>query len=352
MLKFISETNLNSWLTELAKDFQVFAPRQEGKGVVWRAYDSASGIDLSTQPLESAKHIVFPRSQELLHYRYIKQENGERELQIEEAAAPARKVIFGARPCDARGFFTFDPVYDGKVKDLPYLKARNATVIVGLSCNEKSATCFCHWVGSSPVDENGADLMLTPVNGGYVVAQITERGKALFESPALQNADGAQTGEAEAFKKAALDRLESAPDLSEAPQKILARFEDMDFWRQQSYKCLACGACTYLCPTCYCFNITDETSGNAGARLRSWDACMSSNFTLEGSGHNPRPSRFHRMKNRVGHKFSYYPELHGYFACCGCGRCIKSCPVTVDIREIVLAAVNYKKPVSEEAKHG
>ena len=118
----------------------------------------------------------------------------------------------------------------------------------------------------------------------------------------------------------------------------------MNFWRDQSAKCVSCGACTYLCPTCYCFTITDETTGMSGRRMRSWDACMHFQFTLEASGHNPRPTKAHRLKNRVGHKFSYYPTLHdGLIACCGCGRCVKSCPVSVDIREIVQNAVAKAK---------
>jgi ferredoxin len=96
--------------------------------------------------------------------------------------------------------------------------------------------------------------------------------------------------------------------------------------------------------------MTDEQSGLQGKRLRTWDTCMSFEFTLEGSGHNPRPTKAHRLRNRMGHKFAYYPELHeGLIACCGCGRCIKSCPVSLDIRAVVQAAQNHNA-VPEEAE--
>ncbi|SHN67099.1 4Fe-4S dicluster domain-containing protein [Desulfovibrio litoralis] len=352
MLKFISETNLTSWLNELSQAFTVFTPQNMGRGIIWQEHKTDSKADFSVQPLESAKHVIFPRSQELLRFRYEKQENGTKDLKIEEAVNNKKQIIFGARPCDARGFFTFDPVYNGKIKDTPYLEVRNNTLIIGLSCNDNNETCFCSWIGSNPVDENGSDLILTPVSGGYTLKLITERGKELFNASLLQEASTEQNTETDSFKQASLDNLKPIPDLNNAPEKILARFDDMDFWQSQSYKCLSCGACTYLCPTCYCFNITDENKGSAGARLRSWDACMSANFTLEGSGHNPRNTRFHRMKNRVGHKFSYYPTLHKHFACCGCGRCIKSCPVAVDIREIVLAAINHQSVDKGVEKHG
>jgi hypothetical protein len=98
----------------------------------------------------------------------------------------------------------------------------------------------------------------------------------------------------------------SAPDLRQVPQRFLALFDNMDFWMDQSARCLSCGVCTYLCPACSCFNITDENSGLKGKRLRTWDTCMSALYTLEGSGHNPRVSRAHRLRNRVGHKFCYH----------------------------------------------
>jgi len=124
---------------------------------------------------------------------------------------------------------------------------------------------------------------------------------------------------------------------------LYALFED-DFWKEVAETCLGCGVCTYLCPTCYCFNITDDDLGLNSRRIRTWDNCMSHTFTLEGSGHNPRPTKAHRLKNRVGHKFSYYPDLHGgVMACCGCGRCIKQCPAGIDIRQIVKAAQEYSE---------
>ncbi len=110
----------------------------------------------------------------------------------------------------------------------------------------------------------------------------------------------------------------------------------MSYWQKMAAQCLSCGICTYVCPTCYCFTITDEIENLRGERLRSWDSCMFYHYTLEASGHNPRPSKLNRYRNRVGHKFSYIPEKYdGLIGCCGCGRCIRSCPVSIDIRQVV-----------------
>lgn len=119
------------------------------------------------------------------------------------------------------------------------------------------------------------------------------------------------------------------------PGQSGGRFTDTEFWIKQTAKCLSCGACTYLCPTCQCFTITDEGSPLEGRRLRSWDSCMSPQFTLETSGHNPRAEKFKRMRNRISHKFSYYPQSYdGAYSCVGCGRCVISCPVSLDIRRV------------------
>ena len=164
----------------------------------------------------------------------------------------------------------------------------------------------------------------------------------------MQFEEALKIKEAQGVKDAAEAAMGEAPEVRAAQGQLLALFDNAEFWEAQSGKCISCGTCTYLCPTCYCFNISDEKFGHEGVRLRTWDNCMSSQFTLEASGHNPRPTKANRLKNRVGHKFSYYPSLHdGNIACCGCGRCIKSCPASVDIRAIVLNAIATPAPQPE-----
>jgi len=108
-------------------------------------------------------------------------------------------------------------------------------------------------------------------------------------------------------------------------------------------RCLGCGICTFLCPTCHCFDIQDETLESNGARVRIWDSCMFREYSLQASGYNPRPEQTSRVRNRVFHKFSYFPKNHQEFGCVGCGRCISECPVNIDIVEIVNKAREVKK---------
>lgn len=348
--RYLPETSLDAWLAELASSHELIVPRREGDAIVFGPYDPAVSPDISRDATAPPKSTVFPACEELMRYSSVKDaDDPSRTLvHMEEVMPSGSRVVFGARPCGTRGFTVYDRVFDAPAMHDPYYVARRQnTLFVTLACAEGGSACFCHWVGSGPADTSGSDVLLVPVKGGWLAEGVTDKGRELLSSPLLAPGDK-YAGEAKAAKAKAMESLDSAADLKPAPESLLAVFDDMEFWNRMSAKCISCGACTYLCPTCYCFNITDETKGMDGARLRTWDNCMSFQFTLEASGHNPRPTKAHRLKNRVGHKFSYYPGLHGgAIACCGCGRCIKSCPAGVDIRQIVLAAMDRAKATSQ-----
>lgn len=348
--KFLKSENLSDWLDEMSKKLTVLVPKEEGGKVVFRPYSAGCSPILSADATISPKGAVFPSCQELLSYTQTKdpEKPGKVNLQLDPKTAAAPKLVFGARPCGARGFTVFDRVYNGDKYSDPYFQsARENTLLVTLTCERPQNTCFCHWVGSGPDDAAGSDVLATATEGGYVLEAVSQRGDALLGSSILANLPKGKAAEADAARKKCRDSLGTAPSIADAPESLMALFDNLQFWEEVSSKCLSCGTCTYLCPTCYCFTITDDPHGLEGQRIRSWDNCMSYQFTLEASGHNPRPTKAHRLRNRVGHKFSYYPSLHGgALACCGCGRCIRSCPASVDIREIVLAAIeraNVKK---------
>ncbi len=346
---FASESDLCALLKTWAGQFRLVAPKREGPSVLFRSYaqDELSEKDiaaLTERATLSAKEVLFPKSEVLLSYAAAKSEENRAELDqhIEDASAAAARptVLFGLRPCDAKGFAVLDkPYLDGRFVD-PYYKARReATVIVTRRCTDALPTCFCTWVGGSPSSLDGSDVVFAPVQGGFLLTALTEKGAALFEGAALTEADA----ECEAQAQAALESAEAAIPPSPFPSGIseaLASAFTLDaFWEKETVKCLSCNACTYVCPTCQCFNITDEGTPLEGKRVRSWDSCMSPLFTLEASGYNPRAKKYQRMRNRIEHKFNYYPGDHeGMFSCVGCGRCVRSCPVSLDIRAVVLKA--------------
>lgn len=349
-LKYIKKTDVESWLSELGRENTVYVPAYDGETLVFRPFAPGQEMVTEYQATVPPKKTVFPRSETLIDFTYTKDEEDLSRIMIDakETLPSGTTVVFGSRPCDVRGFTMIDRVYlSEKSTDIYYKTRRENTAFITLACRTPDSTCFCHWLESGPCDAAGSDVLAIPVDDGFLLEAVSDRGEQLLDSRLISLADG-RRNEVEKFCQEAAESLGSAPDLAAAPEKLLQVFDSLDFWEEVSAKCLSCGACTYLCPSCYCFNITDENQGMKGKRIRSWDNCMSPLFTLEASGHNPRPTKAHRLRNRVGHKFSYYPAIHGVTSCCGCGRCIKSCPVGIDIREIVLKAIDFQPEAAQE----
>lgn len=349
--KFLKTESVLPLIEALAEDHRVLVPVSQGPSVVFKPYSKNAAPCFCYMPTISAKEAIFPRHETLMTFKNIHDsDNPERNtLTLTETLPAGKRVVFGDRPCGARGKLVFDRVYvTDDVTDPYYRQRRENTLTVTIACQAPETTCFCHFVGGGPADAAGSDVLLVPVAGGYVAEAHSEEGKALLDLEAFEQPDQERLSEADLAVKGAMEKLSDPEDLASAREKLVALFDNDEFWEEMSAKCLGCGACTYLCPTCYCFNITDDTVGDVGKRIRSWDSCMQAHFTLEASGHNPRSAKANRLKNRVGHKFSYYPELHGgMMACCGCGRCIKSCPVAVDIRRIVKSAQEFENEVSK-----
>lgn len=350
--RFLKARDITPWLEELSSAYTVLAPARHGDTVVFRDFDPANGIDMEHLSTTPAKKALLPPCETLFEYKTTKTEElpYKTAIELHPTLPEAKVLVFGARPCDARAMQIFDRVYDGnQVKDPYYTARRNNATIVTLACDHQEEPCFCDRVGGSPVDSTGSDVLLTPLKAGYVAEACTAKGEALLNTTTFMKADGLKQEALNARNKI-LEQVPARSSFLDMERNLLSLFADLGFWDKTAQACLSCGACTYLCPTCYCFNITDESRGNSGKRIRTWDNCMSSQFTLEGSGHNPRPTKAHRMRNRIGHKFSYYPQLHDKtLACVGCGRCISNCPVSFDIRNAVACAIQQAGAIREHA---
>jgi sulfhydrogenase subunit beta (sulfur reductase) len=257
-----------------------------------------------------------------------------------------KKVIFGVRPCDAASLLMLDSVLlkspsqepeNEHLYDDPYYRARReATLIIAMACNNPEQTCFCTSVNGGPFDEKGADVIACDMGNSILFHTVTKKGqtflaeyKNLFAKPSPDHLQQRNKRKAAAEKKIA--KIELA-NVSEA----LVRNDESALWANIAEKCLSCGVCTYLCPTCHCFGFQDEVRDGRTKRNRVQDACMFPSFTLEASGHNPRPRQADRLRQRIMHKLRYARENYGQLFCVGCGRCISNCPVNIDIREIAM----------------
>ncbi|MBQ9453671.1 MAG: 4Fe-4S dicluster domain-containing protein [Desulfovibrio sp.] len=346
-IRFVTPDGLSAFLDFLAQNGRrVLVPVEKPavkRSVVFEPWSAGRPFTLEKATVP-AKAAVLPQCETLLSYKKTKNADDPAAvtLTLDDAPEAVPTVVFACRPCDARGYAVLDrPFLQGPYVDPYYRARRELLTVITLSCARGCDTCFCHWTGGGPSSPEGSDILMTEIDDGYVLQSITPKGEELLAAAGL--ADGTERfPAAENARKKAWASLAPAPNLKMAPASIAACFTDMDFWQHWTERCLSCGACTFFCPTCYCFTITDEGEGmspSGGRRLRSWDTCMSPLFTREASGHNPRMVKAQRMRNRVSHKYATFPENWGAFSCSGCGRCIGNCPVGLDIREIVLAAV-------------
>ncbi len=311
---------------------RVYAPVEGETGVELREVTANTEItfDYANSKL-SGKGVFFPQREVLCTFH---NDSLEEVPLIEDSL-----VVFGIRPCDALSFKLLDKIFfnsTSRFKDPYYLKRRENSLIIALACREPAATCFCTSVGGSPAGKEGADILAHELGDKLLLEACSEKGSGFMKviSELLREPEESDLTESSEQNVKAGERLSSLA-LSGIKEKLDKSFEEPD-WDAVTVTCLGCGACTYLCPTCHCFDITDEENGRReGCRLRSWDSCQYPLFTLHASGHNPRVNKKQRMRQRIMHKYSYTVENSGDIFCVGCGRCITYCPVNLDIRDIL-----------------
>ena len=325
----VTKSDLPEFLRSLAKDRRLVASVKDRMGTTFAEVDDPSlvCVGLGNTNL-SPKGVIFPQSEVLLTFAG------------DEGQAPPipdeEVLLFGVRPCDARAFSLLDKVFTWEgIEDPYYLHRRERTTVVALACNEPGAVCFCTSVGGSPAGEAGADVLAFDLGEKWLLRALTERGEALLNatSKLTQKATDAETKAAEKAATEAKERLKPV-SVPESLEDLKGSFE-LEIWEELALGCLGCGACTYSCPTCHCFDITDESRKGVGRRVRSWDTCAFPLFTLHGSGHNPRPEQHARLRQRILHKFLYCPENFGEAFCVGCGRCVTHCPAGLDLRGVL-----------------
>ncbi len=324
--KLISHANLDRFLARLRERWQVYAPVEEAGEAELREWSGEEPLTLEFKNfLRPPKALFLPQDQTLLEYRGGKWE--------EPANAVRETLLFGVRPCDARALPALDKVFlEGEQSDPYYARLREKTTVVALACARTMASCFCTSVGGGPGQAGGADLLAVDLGSELLLGARTGRGEELlaFAGDLLAEAAPEAVQAAEELVRGAEDQL--APVMTAESARRLREAYESPLWDTAGRKCLGCGTCSFLCPTCHCFDISDELQDGAGRRVRTWDCCAFPQFTLHASGHNPRPSPKERWRQRIMHKFRYAVENFDLSFCVGCGRCIRCCPVSMDLR--------------------
>jgi sulfhydrogenase subunit beta (sulfur reductase) len=247
-----------------------------------------------------------------------------------------RLIVFGAHPCDIHGLKILDIVLGGRHADSYYFAKRNQAIIVGLDC-VGDEYCFCRSTGTDFVD-SGFDLFLSDIDGSYLVRVGTSLGDDIVMAAQSLFREVEQL-DREAYKAKSIQRRESFQteiQLQDLPEIMDLEYES-PLWQEVGEKCLSCGTCSMVCPTCYCYAVFDELNLDAvsGQRKRRWDSCLFTDSALVAGGHNFRPARSSRVKNRYFHKQRAFVSQYGRPSCVGCARCKVHCPAGVDILEVV-----------------
>ena len=321
----------------LKSKYRVFVPAKDGDFHNFFSLEDGKKPDFDYQNTrKSPKSVIYPQSERMFEYS-LDEADPDVNILKESPKDYTAQAVVGIRPCDVQAFQIVKRNFDNpEFKDPWWVQHFESTTLIGLGCNEPCATCFCTEVGGGPFHESGLDALMVDLGDQFLIRTLTDKGEVfLGEIGGGIPADDAAIKSAGELASAATGKIKAKVPTDKLRGKVINELFDAPFWEDTAFACLNCGTCTYLCPTCWCFDIQDEIQGKAGDRMRNWDSCMFPLFTLHGSGHNPRDNKLQRVRQRFMHKLKYYVDKYDKgIQCSGCGRCVRYCPVNIDIRGV------------------
>ena len=338
-MKKIANANLSELFRALAADQDLFVPVKTAGQTNFGLWTEEVEVDLNTlKTVKSGKDMFFPQSETL--YTCIK--DGKKISIKPQNLQDQDFMVFGMKACDVKGLEVLDRVFLADPVDTFYAARRKHGTIVAMACNEPDTSCFCKVFGVD-CTEPAADVAVWMVEDGLCWKAQTEKGEALT---AKLEAAGVFAGEAdetvvEAQKAQTRAIVEKLPYMNLSLEgwngEALNEKFNSPLWEKLYKGCLACGTCTFVCPTCQCYDIKDYNTGNGVQRYRCWDSCMYSDFTMMAHGNN-RTSQMQRYRQRFMHKLVYFPANNdGTYSCVGCGRCVEKCPSSLNIVKVIKA---------------
>ena len=332
-MKKIAISNIEKLYNEISTLQELYLPVKKAGATNFAKYESGVDVDIkSLQTVKSAKDLFFPQSEDMIDFKV-----SGKNIEIKDARQKVNPfVLFGVRGCDLKSFEVLDKVFLQEPVDTMYKAKRDAVTVITLACNNPESSCFCKVFGVDPSNPKG-DVQATIVGEEMFFEPLTDKGSELISK--LTTLEDGDEKAVESEKKEIAQKVEKLPfvnlDLSNFKGENLMELFDRPEWEELSKACLGCGTCTFVCPTCQCFDIRDFETNDGVKRFRCWDSCMYSEFTKM-AAENPRKTQMQRYRQRFMHKLVYFPANNGgEYSCVGCGRCVKKCPQSLNIVKVI-----------------
>jgi sulfhydrogenase subunit beta (sulfur reductase) len=333
-----TKTSIVDWIKGMASENRVYFPQRHGQSSYRFTQvkpDSEIQFERYAPTVVPPVKLLIPAREELLSFK--KDADGKSE--VAATLDTSFRVLAGVRPCDLKGIFLMDIFFKDKTADAYYLARRENTAIVGYACTTPcDSRAFCSAVDSLQHSE-GADVMITPLaDESLLVETRTKLGEKLTEGTGWQNCNDGPRKKKESAASEPQNFGRTLPASVPEISKAIASNYQSPIWEKHVQRCFSCGTCNLVCPTCYCFDVSDDLNLDvaSGNRTRTWDGCMLPHFAVVGGGHNFRPEPASRQRHRISRKFEYLPEKYKQGAVCvGCGRCGRQCTSHIDIYDIV-----------------
>ena len=333
MLK-IAKERLNDLYAKINETMGLFIPIKKAGEVNYHVWGEGKEVSLETlKTVKSPKDMFFPQSENMMKFK-----TQGKTIEVESMLDEKKPyVLFGVKACDYKAIEVLDKVFLADPVDTFYQERRNTTTIVTLACSKPEESCFCSAFGIDATAPQG-DVTTWLDNDNLYWQANTEKGEALtaLVNELFENGGEGEVASQQDATKKIIEKLPfAALDLSRfKPENLNDLFNDKA-WASMSEACLGCGTCTFVCPTCQCFDIRDFKTSEGIIRYRCWDSCMYSDFTLMAHG-NSRTTQMQRFRQRFMHKLVYYPSQNGgLYSCVGCGRCVNKCPQRLNIVKVI-----------------